>query len=469
MYVRRARVQNVKCFADVELRFQARAVTGDPQSNWNVILGENGDGKTSLLQAIAACLMDATTAGRMLKPVSWVRRGAKLAMLEATLVKQPGDKQDGKPPRTELAERTVSYRVLAPGEGPTQNGKHAFLPTAEIIDARPEYSELFGEDYERLFRDIDYLRRNAFARRNKRGWFSAGYGPFRRLSGFSSATAEVDDPLEKRFLTLFEEGAALFDCESWLKELDRRAARSHKGSPQRALLDESKELLTKLLPEIDEIEIGDEVQFRWRGSDTGLAQLSDGYRSMFALAVDILRWLEAARWEPGVALNEVHGVVLIDEIDAHLHPKWQRQAGFLLCETFPNLQFIVTSHSPFVAMAAGAGALTLLTREGDVVRENQDLPYVRGWAVDQVLSQLFGLVSLRDPETEGKLDRYEDLRTRRRRGGLSDGEARELQDLERYLNERMTGEPEAPKHREIDEDLALLAEARRAKRGTGDA
>ena len=458
MYVSRARLRDVKCFRDVELRFQSAVETGDRQSNWNVILGENGDGKTTLLQGIAACLMDAKTADRTIKPTHWPRRGAKLAGLEATIVQEKGDLTDGRPTKEALPDRSVQYMILPPGDGLS----HPYLATAEIAEARPEYEPLFDGGYERFAKDIEFLKRNAFARKEKRGWFSAGYGPFRRLSGFSSTTATVDDTMEKRFITLFEEGAALFDCEGWLKELDRKG---RKGSAWRAVFEESKGIVTRLLPQIDEVRVEEEVSFMWRGEETSLGHLSDGYRSMFALAIDVLRWLELSRSDPKVPLNECRGVVLIDEIDAHLHPKWQRQAGFLLCETFPNLQFIVTSHSPFVAMAAGEGALTLLEREEDVVEARQDLPYVRGWAVDHVLSQIFGLVSLRDPETETKIERYEDLRIKQRRHALKEDESRELADLEAYLDERLHGEPDSPKHRQIDEDLASLAQTLKARGG----
>jgi energy-coupling factor transporter ATP-binding protein EcfA2 len=458
MYLRRAHLQNVKCFEDVDLRFESASETGDRQSNWNVIIGENGDGKTSLLQAIAACLMDATTADRLLKPSRWVRRDASDAKLGATLIQEPGtDTTLGPPAKNQPHDRMVEYRILNAGEQTKGASKTQFLPTATIVEPGEEYRALFGDDLDRLVRDIDFLKRNAFSRdRLHAGWFSAGYGPFRRVSGASESTRATDDPLEKRFLTLFEEGAALIDCERWLKELERLALKSRKGSAQRATLADCKALIVKLLPEIEAVDIKKEVELSWHRHPTDLGGLSDGYRAMFVLIVDILRWLEATRPKPSQPLHEGRGVVLIDEIDTHLHPKWQRQAGFLLCETFPNLQFIVTSHSPFVAMAAGQSALTLLEREDDLVRANQDLPYVRGWAADQILTQLFGLVSLRDPETEEKLETYERLRTRRRRGEITPGESTKLDDLERYLNERLAGESESPKNQALDEDLTLL-------------
>ena len=210
------------------------------------------------------------------------------------------------------------------------------------------------------------------------------------------------------------------------------------------------------MPEVDDIQIEDDVSFLWQGDQVNLDQLSDGYRSMFALAVDLLRWLELLRPSNACKLNEVNGVVLIDEIDAHLHPKWQREAGFLLTKLFPRIQFIVASHSPFVAMAAGEGALTLLERDGHVMTGNQDVPYVRGWAIDQVLTQLFGMINLRDPETTRWSGQDKELRFARRAGKLNPSEMQELAQLEVYLNDRLAGEPESPKRRALDDDLAFF-------------
>ncbi len=312
---------------------------------------------------------------------------------------------------------------------------------------------------------MDFLKRNAFTHRPNSGWLSCGYGAFRRLSGSSANSTDIE-PLHRRFLTLFEEGAALQDCVAWLKELDRKALRGGDGSPEQAVLEEAKEALVALLPGIAAIEVGDEITFRWRDGTVGLERLSDGYRSMFALAVDLLRWIVELR-PLGTPLREAHGVVLVDEIDAHLHPRWQREAGFLFTRVFPNIQFIVTSHSPFVAMAAGEGCLTLLERRGDTVVANQDVPYVRGWAVDQVLTEVFGLVSIRDPETTDKLEEYQRLRLDRRAGRLSETDRGRLDELEKELNERLAGDRESPREQEMDEDLSAFAAAvERKKAGT---
>jgi hypothetical protein len=464
MYIKTVRLRDVKCFEDIELRFRHAGQGDERQCNWNVILGNNGDGKTSLLQAIAACLTDAPTAERLLKPASWVRHSQPLARLTLTVGMDEEDRRPG--PRTERPrDRTVEY-ILVDGNQELQlNGRTQFFASATIVEAAPEYRKVFGAQADALADDIDFLKRHAFSRERGRGWLSCGYGSFRRLSGFSSKSAEVADLLERRFLTLFDEGAALYDCESWLKELDRKASKSGAGSAPRRTLDEVKSILCRILPGVDSIDTNDEVRFLWRGREVSLAHLSDGYRSMFALAVDLLRWLELTRPKGSKRpLNELSGVVLVDEIDAHLHPQWQREAGFLLTRIFPNLQFIVTSHSPFVVMAAGEGAAALLQKDGEVVRVSQELPYVRGWAVDQVLSQIFGLSSLRDPDTAAKIAEYEELRLNRGAGKLTMEQTRRLGELETYLNEHLRDADDALGNWALRQDLNLLTSELKARR-----
>jgi predicted ATP-binding protein involved in virulence len=92
-------------------------------------------------------------------------------------------------------------------------------------------------------------------------------------------------------------------------------------------------------------------------------------------------------------------IVLVDEIDLHLHPKWQRKLISYLTERFPNTQFIVTAHSPLIVQAAADANIVLLRQEGDHVVIDNDVEAIRGWRIDQVLtSDLFGLETARPPK-----------------------------------------------------------------------
>ncbi|MEA3308746.1 MAG: AAA family ATPase [Chloroflexota bacterium] len=469
MYIKSFRVKNLKCFADLEIDFSKRTEDNpDSQSNWNVILGDNGYGKSALLQALAVCLMNTTIADRMAKPNTWIRRakGPTVEFAELNLVLVQEEKVSGEKkfdvsqgPKSSAGnmERTVVYRIVQ------VNPSTARVALAE----------------EPSTKDIEILSKTAFAGKPRKGWISCGYGPFRRVYGFSNETATIQDPLQKRFITLFNEGASLHECERWLKELERKAIKSKQGSRQRQDLGEAQQVICGLLPGVGKISIGksvadsneDRVIF-WYGNDSedathreeffSLDNLSDGYRSMFALIIDMLSWFLTLRTDSSIPLHEVPGVVLIDEIDAHLHPLWQTQAGYLLTRTFPNVQFIVATHSPYVAMAAGQHALFKLGRDGNsIVAHPQE--YVRGWPVDQVLKEIFG-VGIRDQDTEEKLRRYDELSGFAQQRPLNQQERDEYERLEEELKLRLSEAEDFREQQLIYQDTAALIEMARARK-----
>lgn len=106
--------------------------------------------------------------------------------------------------------------------------------------------------------------------------------------------------------------------------------------------------------------------------------------------------------------------MLVDEIDLHLHPSWQRTLMTHLSESFPNVQFIVTAHSPLVGagvQSAPNANIALLRREGDHVVIDNDVDAIRNWRVDQIYTGLFG-VPTRPPEVEEMLAQRQALLTK---------------------------------------------------------
>lgn len=467
MYLKRLSLADIKCFDRIEIVF-SHAADGedDRQANWNVIIGDNGQGKTTLLQAAAACLVDEATASNLLRLDGWVRHsdaGPRVGTLEVEIEQTEDDKQRGRPPKENRTDYRVTYAIVDRGAEVERGGHTTFIAAPTLIEPGPEDVQIFGEDVAARVDELDFLKRNAFAKADVRhnGWLSLGYGPFRRQSGFSSQTALVVSAQQRRFLTLFDEGAALFDSATWLDELQRKAARSQTGSATRATLDEVKSLIVQLLPEIAQVKEakGSGVGFVWRGRESTLEGLSDGYRSMFVLLVDLLRWADFHRSNPRAPLREVRGVVLIDEIDAHLHPRWQREVGFLLTQAFPRLQFVVTTHSPLVAMAAGARALHVLRSDGDAVRLRSGVPSVRGWSIGRVLEGLFEVDGQTDPETTRYLEEHDELRQRARHGALSAEQEARFDALEGILRERRRGEADDPRERALHRDVRFLLHA----------
>lgn len=138
------------------------------------------------------------------------------------------------------------------------------------------------------------------------------------------------------------------------------------------------------------------------GDELIVDQLSDGEKCLLATVGDLARRLAIANPSSSAPLRE-HGIVLIDEVDLHLHPRWQRLVVPKLQETFPNCQFIITTHSPQV-LSQVREAVILLGRgeRGLTVKDRRSL---YGWDTNRILEE-FLEVDERPPEVKHKLDGY---------------------------------------------------------------
>ena len=157
-------------------------------------------------------------------------------------------------------------------------------------------------------------------------------------------------PATERFVTMFQEAASLAEVDQWLRALSHRSLEDKSGAKEQlALILEA--LRDELMPNqitVDRID-SDGLWLKDRnGLQLSWSEMSDGYRAALALLADILRHLInvygvadlVGRDADGKLVFKRSGVVLIDEIDAHLHPEWQREIGFWLKRHFPNIQFL---------------------------------------------------------------------------------------------------------------------------------
>ncbi|WP_413191213.1 AAA family ATPase [Psychrobacter sp. AT9] len=138
------------------------------------------------------------------------------------------------------------------------------------------------------------------------------------------------------------------------------------------------------------------------GEELDVNQLSQGEKSLFALVGDIARRL--ALLNPGLDNPlEGEGVVMIDEVDLHLHPKWQHDLIDKFVKTFPNVQFILTTHSPHV-ISDRPDILVYSLDDGELTQ----VPNIYGEDVNTVLTKVFD-VPIRDPEAQADFDNVAEL------------------------------------------------------------
>ena len=138
--------------------------------------------------------------------------------------------------------------------------------------------------------------------------------------------------------------------------------------------------------------------FTLNGIECYLEEVSAGFQAALSLVFAIVEWIESTNEEDSAYIPEATGTVVIDELDVHLHPEWQLTIRKSLQNLFPNLQFIITTHSPHLISTAEAGELIILPelrREIDVEPTKQKFS---GWNTDEILEEIMGVTSLENKE-----------------------------------------------------------------------
>jgi energy-coupling factor transporter ATP-binding protein EcfA2 len=419
MFVEELTLENIKCFEKQTFR-----CAGEHGAfPWVTLLGENGVGKSTVLQALGLLLAGPEGANQLLtRPAGWLRDESKVGKLSARIHKSERD----------------------PGDYGEKKKRAAFSFTFFVTGAQKltirnkEYTE--PAIVENSDRTLSWLRQNAFPSKGK-GWFAAGFGAFRRLTRRHQIIVPSLQTPERytSFLSQFNENEPLAVFEQWFVHLDYRIAKDRDNVAQR-LMDLGVAAINKVLPggaKFDSVSSNGGILFDIEGQKVPTLGLSDGYRSVLALAGDLIWRLLMAFPESDDPLQE-GGAVLIDELDIHLHPVWQRLIPGLLRQLFPKLQFIATTHSPFIAAGAGKDAVTYrLSWEGGRISVSP-LPDLAFLSVDKVLlSPAFGLVSLFSEQAQADIDRYYALRSKSPRTPQEDQQLQQMLPL----IERTMGQP----------------------------
>lgn len=138
-----------------------------------------------------------------------------------------------------------------------------------------------------------------------------------------------------------------------------------------------------------------DIMLRTSRGDIYLEYLSTGFKSCLFIILGIIREVEYNFKDPKIKVNEFDGVILIDEVDAHLHPYWQGKFLNVLKEVFPSSQIIATTHSPHMIQEADAKEIIALTIDGnsDVSRLHlvQSEFGFKGWTIEEILEDVMGL------------------------------------------------------------------------------
>lgn len=336
---------------------------GDPErGQWAVIIGPNGVGKTSLLKSLAISLRNTKDPSIWPKGsfgANWQRIGSNKTASESSILIRLGN----------------------------------------------------GEEHRTFFRQSHGVTINQLPEQVSPRLFPLfAYGCRRGSSlGGSSRKVNLEEDSGPEVATLFDEGADLIQAETWLISLDGDASRSPRS---REILDAVCAGLKALL-NVNSIYVREQkVWITERdGNTVPLNCLSDGFLSQAGWFLDLIaRWLllaeEAEFSVDKNFLSQMTGLVLIDEIDLHLHPQWQTEIVTKIRQITPRLSFIVTTHNPLTLVGCAAEEIFMLSRdEGNTsITCGKSDPILL--SSGQIYKQYFGLSDIYPSEIGRKLQRF---------------------------------------------------------------
>ncbi|SFV52620.1 ATP binding protein [hydrothermal vent metagenome] len=160
----------------------------------------------------------------------------------------------------------------------------------------------------------------------------------------------------------------------------------------------------------------------------GLEELSEGYRGNVLIITDILIRIFGV----GETVDTIEGIILIDEFDKHLHPKWQSRLVNQLTKTFPKIQFIMTTHNPMSILDREPDEITILKEiDGEIVAVKKRVG-TKKIGVSTILLEYFGVESTVSDTMRYKIDEFTKLKLK---DELTEDEKKRLDELEEFLDE----------------------------------
>ncbi len=262
--------------------------------------------------------------------------------------------------------------------------------------------------------------------------FIVVYGANRYKGDDNSTKQTLKDSIEDRLID-----CELYDVEEILINLHHLASIDSKENDR---FNEFKRFVAQILPGIEAKGIHIVpckptkrskkllcVLFDTFSGPVPLSDLSLGYQSTLAWTFD-LAWRLYENYPESPTPLEEPAIVLIDELDLHLHPKWQLRIMDDLTKVFPNVQFIATSHSPLLVQSKPSANFAVIKKgETEVVIENEP-ELVKGWRIDQILnSEYFGVEPNRSLETEELFEKRDELLLKLNRNPQEEKELQKLQ------------------------------------------
>ena len=364
MYLRQVTIENFRGIGEMTLEFQPGV---------NLLIGDNGVGKTTVLEAIVAGL------GACFKDIP----AANAVSIKLEDVRQTLQVMDGSP--------TVRFHTPVRIDCSAQIGDEIYdwcrmrrddKVGAKAAVAYPRDADRIADWFREAANDLDtplpvlsYQSINRVASSRRSDFGSSTRQLNDRRCGYTGC---LDSSLDDKFI------------RKWCYAMMRKSGKSRR-------YDLFREAVIRVMRRMDEDqsipdiyfseEFGADGEFVYeeKGRVTPISFLSAGYQSILWMVMDIA--FRALMLNPGTTdLGEITGIVLIDEVDTHLHPKWQWNVLDALRETFPGIQFIITTHAPIVI--GSCREATIISIAEDQMARSLDTVY--GYKIEDVIERTQG-------------------------------------------------------------------------------
>lgn len=338
MRINRLDLNNFRCFDERSFTFHER---------FTLLVGANATGKTAVLDALAVAL------GAALIPVPHALSGSihhRDVRRTYRQIGETGHFQEHYPARIEahgsIEKHSVTWtRALMSAKSRTTRGG-----SRAIREAMNQLVKRSANRHDVLLPYIGYYGTGRLWR-EQRLLSEGGIDPARRSSRYLGYQNCLTPSSSARHLS------------AWVKRLALIEARRGPLATLQAVLRAIADCVEDAAAAYFDFE-EDDIVVQFETDRSPFRSLSDGQRNMAATAADIA--MRCAQLNPQLndrARLETPGVVLIDEVDLHLHPRWQRTVVGDMTRTFPGLQFVATSHSPFIVQSVSDGGVINLDRE----------------------------------------------------------------------------------------------------------
>jgi energy-coupling factor transporter ATP-binding protein EcfA2 len=388
-YFKSLTIEDVKCFKGKHT-IDLSDGNGKP-AQWTVILGNNNTGKTTILKCLAGLEAHETF-------LIIGEKGSTFEEIESG--KKPSARFITAAPLLQMNKIGDSY--LTPSQGIHEYGIYSQLFASEKMGNSLNSTNFFdlsfpndgfwGVRYEKDLNKVHFLSGRPELIDALR---IISYGAIRRMS----ADALNDEVQILPHVNLFDQ-VDLPNMEDWLLRLFLAVKLGNSESAKNILELSKKVLSSGLLPDVREVNLNSKengvgfVNFVEFLTDFGWIRLQDlgyGYQTMIAWILDLVKRMVERYPDSPNPLAEP-AIVLVDEIDLHLHPDWQRKIIAHLTKYFPNTQFIATAHSPLIVQSAEEVNVLILKKEGESVHiEQPKIRSFRGWTVEEILTDLMDL------------------------------------------------------------------------------